>query len=97
MRAVYSERQLQEVMSDFWMNHFNVFLAKGLDRVYTTDFEENVVRPLALGKFEDLLMATAKSPAMLWELCSKISAEVSWNPLDLAFLWVLWGCSPATG
>ena len=73
MRAVYSERQLQEVMSDFWMNHFNVFLAKGLDRVYTTDFEENVVRPLALGKFEDLLMATAKSPAMLYYLDNWIS------------------------
>ena len=73
MRAVYSERQLQEVMSDFWMNHFNVFLAKGLDRVYTTDFEENVVRPLALGKFEDLLMATAKSPAMLFYLDNWIS------------------------
>lgn len=73
MRAVYSERQLQEMMSDFWMNHFNVFLAKGLDRVYTTDFEENVVRPLALGKFEDLLMATAKSPAMLFYLDNWIS------------------------
>ena len=73
MRAVYSERQLQEVMADFWMNHFNVFLAKGLDRVYTTDFEENVVRPLALGKFEDLLMATAKSPAMLYYLDNWIS------------------------
>lgn len=73
MRAVYSERQLQEVMSDFWMNHFNVFLAKGLDRVYTTDFEEKVVRPLALGKFEDLLMATAKSPAMLFYLDNWIS------------------------
>ncbi len=73
MRAVYSERHLQEVMSDFWMNHFNIFLAKGLDRVYTTDFEENVVRPLALGKFEDLLMATAKSPAMLYYLDNWIS------------------------
>ena len=73
MRAVYSERHLQEVMADFWMNHFNVFLAKGLDRVYTTDFEENVIRPLALGKFEDLLMATAKSPAMLFYLDNWIS------------------------
>ena len=73
MRAAYSERHLQEVMADFWMNHFNVFLAKGLDRVYTTDFEENVIRPLALGKFEDLLMATAKSPAMLYYLDNWIS------------------------
>ncbi len=74
IRAVYSERQLQEMMADFWMNHFNIFLAKGLDRVYTTDFEENVVRPLVLGRFEDLLMATAKSPAMLYYLDNWISS-----------------------
>ena len=74
IRAVYSERQLQEVMADFWMNHFNIFLAKGLDRVYTTDFEQNVVRPMALGRFEDLLMATAKSPAMLYYLDNWISS-----------------------
>ncbi len=74
IRAVYSERQLQEVMADFWMNHFNIFLAKGLDRVYTTDFEQSVVRPMALGRFEDLLMATAKSPAMLYYLDNWISS-----------------------
>lgn len=66
IRAVHSERQLQEVMVDFWMNHFNIFMPKGLDRVYTTDFEENVIRPQVFGNFEDLLMATAKSPAMLF-------------------------------
>ena len=74
IRAVDSERQLQEVMVDFWMNHFNIFMPKGLDRVYTTDFEENVIRPRVFGSFEDLLMATAKSPAMLFYLDNWISA-----------------------
>ncbi|MEE8347927.1 MAG: DUF1800 domain-containing protein [Acidobacteriota bacterium] len=74
IRAVDSERQLQEVMVDFWMNHFNIFMPKGLDRVYTTDFEENVIRPQVFGNFEDLLMATAKSPAMLFYLDNWISS-----------------------
>ncbi|MFQ5929802.1 MAG: DUF1800 domain-containing protein [Acidobacteriota bacterium] len=74
LRAVYSERQLQEVMVDFWMNHFNVFIAKGLNRIFTTDFEQNVIRPRALGKFEDLLIATAKSPAMLFYLDNWVSS-----------------------
>jgi uncharacterized protein (DUF1800 family) len=65
VRAAYSERQLQEVMTDFWFNHFNVFWAKNLDRNLTTDYEMNVIRPHTMGKFKDLLMATAKSPAML--------------------------------
>jgi len=68
IRAVHSERQLQEVMSDFWFNHFNIFWGKGADRWLTTDFEMNVIRPNAMGKFKDLLMATAKSPAMLFYL-----------------------------
>jgi uncharacterized protein (DUF1800 family) len=68
VRAADSERQLNEVMADFWMNHFNVFAAKGLDRVFVTSFERDVVRPRIWGKFEDLLMATAKSPAMLFYL-----------------------------
>ncbi|HKG21932.1 MAG TPA: DUF1800 domain-containing protein [Blastocatellia bacterium] len=68
IRAVYSERQLQEVMSDFWFNHFNIFWAKGADRWMTTDFEMNAIRPHTMGKFKDLLMATAKSPAMLFYL-----------------------------
>ena len=67
-RAVYSERQLQEVMSDFWFNHFNIYWAKGADRWMTTDFEMNAIRPHTMGKFKDLLMATAKSPAMLFYL-----------------------------
>jgi uncharacterized protein (DUF1800 family) len=68
IRAVHSERQLQEVMADFWFNHFNIFWAKGADRWLTTDFEINAIRPNAMGKFKDLLMATAKSPAMLFYL-----------------------------
>ncbi|HEX5736571.1 MAG TPA: DUF1800 domain-containing protein [Blastocatellia bacterium] len=68
IRAVYSERQLQEVMTDFWYNHFNVFWGKGADRWMTTDYEMNTIRPNTLGKFKDLLLATAKSPAMLFYL-----------------------------
>jgi uncharacterized protein (DUF1800 family) len=68
LRAVYSERQLQEVMSDFWFNHFNIFFGKGADKWLTTDYEMSAIRPHTLGKFEDLLMATAKSPAMLFYL-----------------------------
>ncbi|HWP44536.1 MAG TPA: DUF1800 domain-containing protein [Blastocatellia bacterium] len=68
IRAVYSERQLQEVMTDFWYNHFNVFWGKGVDRWMTTDFEVNAIRPNTMGKFKDLLLATAKSPAMLFYL-----------------------------
>jgi uncharacterized protein (DUF1800 family) len=68
LRAAYSERQLQEVMTDFWFNHFNVFIGKGADRYLITGYERDVIRPHALGKFNDLLLATAKSPAMLWYL-----------------------------
>ena len=68
LRACESERQLNEVLVDFWMNHFNVFAAKGLDRVFITSFERDVVRPRVWGRFEDLLLATAKSPAMLFYL-----------------------------
>src|SRR5208283_1436109 len=66
--ATYSERQLEEVMTDFWFNHFNVFIGKGADRVLVTSYEQDVIRPHALGKFEDLLLATARSPAMLFYL-----------------------------
>jgi uncharacterized protein (DUF1800 family) len=68
LRAAYSERQLQEVMTDFWFNHFNVYIGKGADRYLVTAYERDVIRPNALGKFGDLLLATAKSPAMLWYL-----------------------------
>jgi uncharacterized protein (DUF1800 family) len=68
LRAIYSERQLEEVMTDFWLNHFNVFIGKGADRYLLTSYERDVIRPHALGKFEDLLVATACSPAMLFYL-----------------------------
>ncbi|MGH7626675.1 MAG: DUF1800 domain-containing protein [Gemmatimonadaceae bacterium] len=67
-RAVMSDRQLLEVMTDFWENHFNVFAGKGPERYYLASFDENVIRPNALGKFRDLLEAVAKSPAMLYYL-----------------------------
>ncbi|MFI5103489.1 MAG: DUF1800 family protein [Terriglobales bacterium] len=68
LRAIYSERQLDEVMTDFWYNHFNVFIGKGPDRYMITAYERDVIRPHALGKFKDLLVATAQSPAMLFYL-----------------------------
>src|SRR5258705_5814496 len=68
VRATLSERQLREVMVDFWANHFNVFVAKGADRFLTPSYIEETIRPHALDRFEDLLIATAKSPAMLFYL-----------------------------
>jgi len=68
IRAAESDRQLNEVMVDFWMNHFNVYAGKGLDRVYLTTYERDTIRPHIWGRFEDLLLATAKSPAMLFYL-----------------------------
>src|SRR5437016_13094180 len=68
VRAALSERQLYEVMVDFWTNHFNVYFAKGADRFLTPDYIEHTIRPRAMGKFQDLLIATARSPAMLFYL-----------------------------
>jgi uncharacterized protein (DUF1800 family) len=68
LRAVYSERQLQEVMVDFWTNHFNVFANKGADRWLLTSYDRDTIRPFAMAKFSQLLEATAKSPAMLFYL-----------------------------
>ena len=68
LRAVYSNRQLDEVLADFWFNHFNVYMDKGADRYLTTEYEREAIRPHVLGKFRDLLEATAKSPAMLFYL-----------------------------
>jgi uncharacterized protein (DUF1800 family) len=73
LRAIYSDRQLEEVMTDFWFNHFNVFIGKGADRYMLTGYERDVIRPRALGKFEDLLVATAQSPAMLFYLDNWLS------------------------
>jgi uncharacterized protein (DUF1800 family) len=74
-RAIYSERQLQQVMDDFWFNHFNVFAGKGADRWFLTSYERDVIQPHAMGKFKDLLTATAKSPAMLFYLDNFLSAD----------------------
>jgi uncharacterized protein (DUF1800 family) len=68
LRAVYSERQLQEVMVDFWTNHFNIFANKGADRWLLPAWDRDTIRPNAMGKFSTLLQATAQSPAMLFYL-----------------------------
>ena len=68
LRATYSERQLQEVLVDFWTNHFNVFSGKGADRWLLISYDRDTIRPNTLGKFHDLLVATAQSPAMLFYL-----------------------------
>src|SRR5438105_13523356 len=73
LRAVYSERQLEQVMIDFWFNHFNVFLNKDQDQYLFTSYERDTIRPNALGKFRDLLGAVAKSPAMLFYLDNWLS------------------------
>jgi uncharacterized protein (DUF1800 family) len=75
LRAVYSERQLQEVMTDFWLNHFNVYIQKGPVRILATSYERDVISPRVFGKFEDLLRATAESPAMLFYLDNWLSAS----------------------
>src|SRR6202035_2705629 len=77
LRAVYSRRQFDEVVTDFCCNHFNVFMDKRLDRLMVTSYERDVIRPHALGKFEDLLVATAKSPAMLFYLDNWLSVGPS--------------------
>jgi uncharacterized protein (DUF1800 family) len=74
-RAIYSERQLQQVLDDFWFNHFNVFAGKGEDRYYLTSYERDVIQPHTLGKFKDLVTATAQSPAMLFYLDNYLSAD----------------------
>ncbi|HXT68780.1 MAG TPA: DUF1800 domain-containing protein [Vicinamibacterales bacterium] len=67
-RALYSNRQLEEVLVDFWLNHFNVFNAKGQERMLLTSYERDAIRPHVLGRFRDLLLATARHPAMLFYL-----------------------------
>jgi uncharacterized protein (DUF1800 family) len=80
IRAVYSSRQLQEVLTDFWFNHFNVNLDKGADRYMVTSYERYVIRPNVLGHFKDLLLATAESPAMLFYLDNWESAGPDTRP-----------------
>jgi uncharacterized protein (DUF1800 family) len=81
-RAVYSDRQLEEVLTDFWYNHFNVYLDKGADRYMVTAYERDAIRPHVLGRFKDLLRATAESPAMLFYLDNfqSVGPEANKNP-----------------
>ena len=74
-RAIYSQRQLEAVMEDFWFNHFNVFAGKGADRWLLTSYVSDAIRPHTMGKFQDLLIATAKSPAMLFFLDNWLSVD----------------------
>jgi hypothetical protein len=73
LRALLSRRQLQEVMVDFWFNHFNVFAGKELDDLWIGDYEQRAIRPFALGRFRDLLFAVTKHPAMLVYLDNTLS------------------------
>src|SRR5262249_3045976 len=75
VRAVTSERQLEELMVDFWFNHFNVFANKGDVRWYVAAYEREAIRPYAMGKFPDLVRATAYHPAMLFYLDNWLSAR----------------------
>ncbi|MGB6979266.1 MAG: DUF1800 domain-containing protein [Candidatus Acidiferrales bacterium] len=74
-RAVYSNRQLEAVMEDFWFNHFNVYANKGDDKWLVTAYVRDTIRPNTMGHFSDLLVATAKSPAMLFYLDNWLSAD----------------------
>src|SRR4029450_1087994 len=67
-RALYSSRQLEEVLVDFWVNHFNVFNGKGPARMLLTSYERDAIRPNVFGHFRDLVLATARHPAMLYYL-----------------------------
>ena len=67
-RALYSNRQLEEVLVDFWFNHFNVYEQKAQDRPLLASYERDAIRPHVLGHFKDLLLATARHPAMLYYL-----------------------------
>jgi uncharacterized protein (DUF1800 family) len=81
VRSVYSERQLEDVMADFWYNHFNVFFGKGQDRYFVGDYERTAIRPHVFGRFEDMLIATAQHPAMLFYLDNWQSVHVDGNAL----------------
>ena len=80
LRALYSPRQLEEVMVDFWFNHFNVFIGKGNDRALVASYERDAIRPYAMGRFRDLLGATARHPAMLYYLDNAVSSAPGRKP-----------------
>ena len=75
LRAVYSDRQLEEVLVDFWFNHFNVFAGKGREPQFITSYERDTIRPHVMGHFRELLGATAQSPAMLFYLDNWLSTS----------------------
>ena len=75
LRAAYSQNQLEEVMTDFWFNHFNVSITKNDCAEFIPAYERDVIRPNALGRFGELLLKTAKSPAMLYYLDNFISSS----------------------
>jgi uncharacterized protein (DUF1800 family) len=79
IRAVHSDRQLEEVMVDFWFNHFNVYALKGEGRWYVTAYERDAIRPHALGRFRDLVRATARHPAMLFYLDNWLSTRADFT------------------
>jgi uncharacterized protein (DUF1800 family) len=80
IRAVHGENQLQEALVDFWFNHFNVYLADGFDRAATPSYERDAIRPHVLGRFRDLLGATAAHPAMLYYLDNYLSTVSRMDP-----------------
>lgn len=82
LRAAYSNNQLQEVLTNFWFNHFNVSLTKNECGHFVTAYERDVIRPNVLGKFETLLLATAKSPAMLLYLDNAKSVANDNSPVN---------------
>jgi uncharacterized protein (DUF1800 family) len=79
VRATYSNNQMQEILTDFWFNHFNVSVTKNISAEYIPAYERDVIRPNVYGKFQDLLVATAKSPAMLFFLDNFSSAGPAEN------------------
>ncbi len=83
-RAIYSNRQLEEQMADFWFNHFNVYIDKGADRILTSTYERDAIRPHVFGNFRDLLEATAQSPAMLFYLDNweSVSSELGQRDIN---------------
>jgi uncharacterized protein (DUF1800 family) len=83
-RAVVAENQLQEILADFWINHFNIFLGKNVERYLMPSYVEDVIRPRVLGRFEDLLIATAESPAMMVYLDNTLSVVEGAVPPQLA-------------
>jgi hypothetical protein len=76
-RHILSHRQLEEVMTDFWVNHFNTYAAKGIVRLFEGDYVERAIRPRALGRFSELLVATARHPAMLLYLDNAASTKTT--------------------